>query len=174
MTKDEDGDGWNADEDCNDDDRDVNPGAQELPFDGVDNDCNSETADDDADGTYSGTLKADVTVVGSSVYSGDSDTCDGSASVTISGQSITGTGSCKFTGDLAAAFPAPSYPMELSGAFTTAPDAAGTALGPAPQIGWIDWEGEVDGLSLTLTYAFSGAFSNGHQVSGTSVVEVSR
>ena len=36
--------------DCNDADATVNPGAAELPYDGVDNDCDSHTPDDDLDG----------------------------------------------------------------------------------------------------------------------------
>ena len=38
---DEDGDGYLADEDCNDNDASVNSGANEI-CDGVDNDCNGE------------------------------------------------------------------------------------------------------------------------------------
>jgi hypothetical protein len=47
---DADGDGFNADIDCDDDDPAVNPSATEVPYDGVDNDCNSATYDDDLDG----------------------------------------------------------------------------------------------------------------------------
>ena len=169
-----DGDGWNAGEDCDDEDPEVNPGADELPFDGVDNDCDSGTADDNADGVYTGTIQADVTVVGSSTYSGKSDTCDGSASLTISGGAFTGTASCTFAGDLAGAFPAPSYPVELSGAFATAPAASGSVEGPSPQMGTLSWDGAVDGLSLTLSYSNSGPFSNGHQTSMAVTIEGSR
>ncbi|MCO4762446.1 MAG: putative metal-binding motif-containing protein [Myxococcales bacterium] len=37
-------------DDCNDDNAKVNPGATEVPYDGVDNDCNAKTPDDDLDG----------------------------------------------------------------------------------------------------------------------------
>ena len=47
---DADGDGFNADIDCDDDDPAVNPAAIEVPYDGVDNDCDSSTHDDDLDG----------------------------------------------------------------------------------------------------------------------------
>ena len=48
-TCDFDGDGWGrADGDCNDDDASVNPGADEVWYDGVDQDC-SGTSDYDAD-----------------------------------------------------------------------------------------------------------------------------
>ncbi len=45
-----DGDGYGASVDCDDEDADVNPGASEVPYDGVDNDCDEGTPDDDVDG----------------------------------------------------------------------------------------------------------------------------
>lgn len=47
---DPDDDGWEYPDDCDDTDPDVNPGADETPYDGVDNDCDSATPDDDLDG----------------------------------------------------------------------------------------------------------------------------
>ena len=47
--EDSDGDGYSADEDCDDSDATVNPGAEETPYDGVDNDCDESTLDDDLD-----------------------------------------------------------------------------------------------------------------------------
>ncbi len=51
---DQDGDGYVANtlggDDCNDADAGVNPGQPEVPYDGIDNDCNSATPDDDLDG----------------------------------------------------------------------------------------------------------------------------
>ncbi len=47
---DADGDRWLAWEDCNDENAQVNPGMTELPYDGLDNDCDSSTPDDDLDG----------------------------------------------------------------------------------------------------------------------------
>jgi hypothetical protein len=36
--------------DCDDTDVNINPGAPEMPYDGIDNDCNTATLDDDLDG----------------------------------------------------------------------------------------------------------------------------
>jgi|GEM_PF-2510725 len=48
-----DGDGFASTDyggdDCNDDDDDINPSIEETPYDGVDNDCDAETLDDDLD-----------------------------------------------------------------------------------------------------------------------------
>jgi hypothetical protein len=44
-----DGDGYPAGEDCIDWDAEVNPGAEEVPYDRKDNDCNPDTPDDDID-----------------------------------------------------------------------------------------------------------------------------
>ncbi len=47
---DADGDGYTDDVDCDDGDPDVNPGATESCYDGVDNDCDGDVDVDDADG----------------------------------------------------------------------------------------------------------------------------
>lgn len=48
---DDDGDGLSEDEgDCDDTDADISPEAEETPYDGIDNDCDEETLDDDLDG----------------------------------------------------------------------------------------------------------------------------
>jgi N-acetylneuraminic acid mutarotase len=44
-----DGDGFNADEDCDDNDPDINPGQIEEPYNGLDDDCDPLTLDDDLD-----------------------------------------------------------------------------------------------------------------------------
>jgi len=47
---DDDGDGFSELEgDCDDDNASVSPGIDEVPYDGVDNDCNEATDDDDID-----------------------------------------------------------------------------------------------------------------------------
>ena len=45
-----DNDGYYANEDCDDTNPQTNPGAAEIPYDGLDNDCNPNTPDDDLDG----------------------------------------------------------------------------------------------------------------------------
>ncbi len=48
---DEDGDGWSrSDGDCDDSESGANPGGTELVYDGLDNDCDPSTLDDDLDG----------------------------------------------------------------------------------------------------------------------------
>ena len=47
---DADGDGWDSEQDCDDQDPQVNPSAAEVPYTGVDEDCDPSTADDDLDG----------------------------------------------------------------------------------------------------------------------------
>ena len=50
VAVDADGDGYTSDQgDCNDADASVNPEAEETPYDGLDNDCDSATRDDDLD-----------------------------------------------------------------------------------------------------------------------------
>ncbi len=55
--QDGDGDGYAVEDDCDDDDAQVNPGAQETPYNGVDDDCDEGTLDDDLDGD--GFVRAD-------------------------------------------------------------------------------------------------------------------
>ncbi len=48
---DADGDGYNSDEDCNDTDDSINPGEEEIPYDGIDQDCDGKDLTDvDGDG----------------------------------------------------------------------------------------------------------------------------
>ena len=50
LNTDADGDGFHVPDDCDDDDAMVHPEGEELPYDGLDNDCDETTPDDDLDG----------------------------------------------------------------------------------------------------------------------------
>ena len=51
LPGDRDGDGWEPPEDCDDDDGDINPDATELPYNGIDEDCDgADLTDVDGDG----------------------------------------------------------------------------------------------------------------------------
>ncbi len=87
VTEDFDGDGFVEPEDCNDNDADAFPGSEELPYDGIDQDCDGEDLSDvDGDGFDSelaggadcNDLRADVNPGAVEVpYDGFDQNCDG-------------------------------------------------------------------------------------------------
>ncbi len=75
---DEDGDGFDVDEDCDDNDPDVNPDAEEIPYDGVDQDCDGEDLTDvDGDGYDGGDDGDDCDDENPDIHPDADETCDG-------------------------------------------------------------------------------------------------
>lgn len=66
---DDDGDGLRSNEDCDDTDSDIYHGNIETPYDGKDNDCNSDTPDDDLDNDGYG-IAEDCDDTNASIYPG--------------------------------------------------------------------------------------------------------
>lgn len=96
LPVDADGDGWSVDEDCDDSDAAVNPGADEVPYDGIDNECDPNTADDDLDGdghVIAGDCDdADPTIYNGAPeipYDGIDQDCDGADLVDADGDGYT-------------------------------------------------------------------------------------
>ncbi len=84
ASSDGDGDGWSAEKDCDDGAASVHPGASEVPYDGVDQDCDGSDLDDvDGDGWA---LSEDCDDADAAAYPGASEVpydgvdqdCDGS------------------------------------------------------------------------------------------------
>lgn len=74
---DQDLDGWSIDEgDCDDTDSAINPGAAEVYYDGLDNDCNASTMDDDQDGDGD-PVGSDCADTDGDIYTGATEVCDG-------------------------------------------------------------------------------------------------
>lgn len=76
---DSDGDGYTeAEGDCNDDAKSVHPGASEVPYDGVDQDCSgADLTDLDSDGYDGGTDGDDCDDANPLTHPGASEDCDG-------------------------------------------------------------------------------------------------
>lgn len=62
-------------DDCDDTEQDINPGEDETPYDGIDNDCSEETPDDDLDGDGFA-LANDCNDLDGSIYPSATEVCD--------------------------------------------------------------------------------------------------
>ncbi|MFT7519162.1 MAG: hypothetical protein ACI9MC_001302 [Kiritimatiellia bacterium] len=94
-------DGYAAASDCDDDNKDVNPGAQEIPYDGVDQDCSGDDlVDVDGDGYDGGDEGPDCDDDNKDVnpgadeiwYDGVDGDCDGSDDYDQDGDGVAGDG----------------------------------------------------------------------------------
>ena len=86
---DADGDGWTVEEgDCDDDDPDVNPGAEEVPCDDLDNDCDATTPDDpdDQDGDGWQACDGDCDDGDGAIHPDSLEVCEGSSDDNCDGE----------------------------------------------------------------------------------------
>lgn len=168
---DDDGDTFTADEDCDDGDATVHPGAPEVGDDAdVDEDCDGDadeadsgidTCEVDWTGTYTGTFEVVVT----ETVIGLSDTCSGTAAAyvdpTDTSDPVSVDVSCSFSGIIASLFPG-AQSGTFYGAFDSEDEVSG-GFGVASII-TDTWEG-----TFTAPDTFEGTFSGSTTYSGYSL-----
>ena len=116
---DEDGDGWEPPEDCDDEDRAINPDATEVPYNGIDEDCDEgDLVDVDGDGYDAEEAGgSDCADANASIHPDADETCEDSRDNDCNGQVDEGC----FTKDVA-------NPGGLSWTCTQAPAACGGGI----------------------------------------------
>jgi hypothetical protein len=176
---DADGDGYAGDRDadprdCDDEDAAVNPGAEELPYTGVDEDCDPATPDDDLDGDGVGVAEdcddADPEVRPGAAelpYSGVDEDCDpATPDDDLDGDGVGVDADCDEGDPAVGAGAAAACGHPARAAFAVFPEAAGMELGSALRMaGDLDGDGAPDlllgargaGRGAGAVYLVSGA-----------------
>ncbi len=145
-----DGDGWSADEDCDDTDDEVHPGAEEIAYDGVDQDCDGTDLNDvDGDGW------AATEAGGEDCDDADADAYPGASEIPYDGidQDCDGTDPTDVDGDGWDATEAGGEDCDDSDA-DVSPDATEICEGTTDE----DCSGQVDeGCAAAESWSLSGA-----------------
>jgi len=93
METDADGDGYNATVDCDDTNANINPSQSEIPYNGIDDDCNAATRDDDLDQDGVG-VADDCNDLNANIYPNASEIADNGIDEDCDGQDSTSGNVC--------------------------------------------------------------------------------